>query len=349
MRLRAVVGVLASLLFLWLALRDASLADFAGALRGVDPPFLALAALASLLGVWLRALRWHVMVAPLGPINRTRLFVVFVIGSMANTVLPVRLGELVRAYLLGRSARVSTSGALATIVYERVVDVFAALALLLLALMIAPAPPWLRASGAWVLAANSLLMGLIVLTVLLPGPMADLIARLARPFGARARRFVHGACRAFATGLGSVRSLRATLSIVAQTVGVTAASVLPVYLCFGATGIAPSLKAAVVVTVLVSFASMIPAAPGNVGPIQYACVVALGLYGIDRGAALAYSVIFQLTQYVPVTVLGLVLLWREQIGLFQLARQAPLPPLGDDHVRDAEQRPAEGQGSQEGE
>jgi len=342
-RLRALVGVLASVLFLWLALRDASLADFAGALRGVNPLFLTLAALASLLGVGLRALRWHVMVAPLGPITRARLFVVFVIGSMANTVLPVRLGELVRAYLLGRSARVSTSGALATIVYERVVDVFAALALLWVALMIAPAPPWLRASGAWVLAANSLLMGLIVLMVLIPGPVANLVARLARPFGARAHRFVHGACEAFAAGLGSVRSLRATLLILAQTVAVTAASVLPVYLCFGATGIAPTISAAVVVTVLVSFASMIPAAPGNVGPIQYACVVALGLYRVDRGAGLAYSVIFQLTQYVPVTVLGLALLWREQIGLFQLARRAPLPSLGDDHVRDAEQGPAEGQ------
>ena len=73
---------------------------------------------------WLTAVRWQVLLRPVKPIGLHRLFGVIMIGFMANNVLPARIGELVRAYALGRSEALAAPLAFATIVIERVFDGF---------------------------------------------------------------------------------------------------------------------------------------------------------------------------------------------------------------------------------
>jgi uncharacterized protein (TIRG00374 family) len=54
-------------------------------------------------GVLMRAVRWHFLLRSLKPIAFTRLFQITVIGYMANDLLPLRIGELARAFILGET------------------------------------------------------------------------------------------------------------------------------------------------------------------------------------------------------------------------------------------------------
>ena len=73
-------------------------------------------------GVWVRAVRWHFLLRSLKSIPSRALFPPVVIGYMANDILPARMGELVRAYILGAQENVSKASTLVTIIVERIFD-----------------------------------------------------------------------------------------------------------------------------------------------------------------------------------------------------------------------------------
>src|SRR6266446_3951007 len=84
----------------------------------------------SLWTLYIRAQRWRFLLRPVGrPAMRTLVAAVN-IGFMANMVLPLRIGEVVRPVLVSRREGVPLSGVLATCVLERVFDLFTVLLLL---------------------------------------------------------------------------------------------------------------------------------------------------------------------------------------------------------------------------
>ena len=66
-------------------------------------------------GVWVRAARWRVLLAPVKLVAAARLFPVVVIGYMANDVLPFRLGEVARCFVLRRREGIPQSTALGSV------------------------------------------------------------------------------------------------------------------------------------------------------------------------------------------------------------------------------------------
>jgi uncharacterized protein (TIRG00374 family) len=126
------LGVAISALFLYLALREV---DFAAAWQHVTTArweYLVLGWLCLLVSYVVRIGRWHLIVRTVGRVSPWTLGQVYMAGYMANNILPARIGEIVRAVLLGQAAQVNAASALGTIAVERVFDVIMALSLLAL-------------------------------------------------------------------------------------------------------------------------------------------------------------------------------------------------------------------------
>ena len=135
--------------FLYLAVRKTDFLEVRKALGAMHLPWLLPMIVVALVDFWLRAVRWSWMFPskPRPTVRQT--FSVFMIGTMTNNVVPGRLGDIARAGMIGRIVPVlGTSGALATVVLEKVVDGLMFLALLGLALLVAPLPSWLAKVGA---------------------------------------------------------------------------------------------------------------------------------------------------------------------------------------------------------
>ena len=75
-----------------------------------------------MVSVLFRTFRWRVLLGHLAQVRAARLYPVVVVGYMANNLLPLRLGELVRSYYVGEREGLSKTSALATIMVERVLD-----------------------------------------------------------------------------------------------------------------------------------------------------------------------------------------------------------------------------------
>ena len=125
----ASVSVLAIALLAWF-LRDANLADVWRHVRTAHVSLLLLALVFVAATFWIRAFRWQQLLGPIGPTRFRTVFRSGVIGFAALSILPARVGDLLRPYLVARQDGLQFTATFATIVMERVLDLIAVLALM---------------------------------------------------------------------------------------------------------------------------------------------------------------------------------------------------------------------------
>ncbi|MBI4299007.1 MAG: flippase-like domain-containing protein [Chloroflexi bacterium] len=289
--------------------------------------------------VGFRTLRWQFLLKPLRPVPARRLFPVIIVGYMANNLLPLRLGELVRVYYLGKKEPVSKSSALATVVVERVFD---GLTLLFFVFMLAFTLPVVglvqglgeSAGIPWILLATVTVVPFFVATGLLmllsqaPGPALKLMNLLIARLPAGPRLKVSRVVELFIDGLRVLRSPRRILWVFAISLFVWLFEAFKYFLI----GISFDLQssfigwgemagAILLITATSNLATSLPSSQGGVGPFEFFAAATLVLLGVGRSLASAYVVALHVALLVPVTILGLVILWSENLSLPQLARQ----------------------------
>lgn len=275
-------------------------------------------------GYLLRTARWQRLLAPTKTIPVLTLFPILIIGFALNNLLPGRPGEFARAYGLGRREGLSKTLAFATVVVERVTDGLALIAFLLLALaaffplrLDLPTVAETIAVAATVLFGIALAgLGLLLwrerlalilfqrLTRFLPQPIAE---RLERMLGS------------FTIGLSSLRSPRNVAAIGLLSLAVWACEGTAYLTMLSAFGVLNEMSyravAAAFMMVLINLGIMIPAAPGGLGPFEAAGVFALGAFGVNETVGASVAIGAHAMQYLLVTGLGLVFVWREGISI----------------------------------
>ena len=134
------LGLTISVVLLWFLFRNVNFEDLYSALSGANYYWLIPNAVFIVFTMYQRAYRWHFMVAPIKKVEFSKLLAATCIGFMANNVLPLRLGEFVRAYSLSSQDRgITKSASLANIFVERLVfDLIALLLIFGLVLTVAP-------------------------------------------------------------------------------------------------------------------------------------------------------------------------------------------------------------------
>jgi len=204
MKKKLFIGIVSSAVFLWLAARGIDWSQFGHALSRTRWIFLIPAVVFTMLGHFSRSIRWKYMMAPVKQCGIRPLWAATAIAFMVNNLLPARLGELVRAFVIGRSQNVSRSASFATIVYERVVDVFVLILLLWFCMVRISGPEWLARSAEVLVAFNVALFALLFAMVRWRERFRLLIARVVRPLPPDTQRRMHDSADAFVVGLAVV-------------------------------------------------------------------------------------------------------------------------------------------------
>lgn len=259
----------------------------------------------------IRGIRWHLILRRAGiPASMVDAQALIVVGYMGNTVLPARGGELLRMFFLGRRTGSSRVTILGTIIAERLLDVLALITMLGVLLAI------VTASGVESSSDPSDL-GIAAGIIVLAGALAMLVAwRMAR-----AGRFRglsgHVASLTLATrNLLSVQGLLLALLTVPIWVG----EGLIYWLVGRALHLQLDLAQSCFLVVLSSLVATIPAAPGYAGTYDAAIQLGLGTLGVHGGRAISFGLLVRLVIFVPITMVGLVLLIVRYGGLSSLAR-----------------------------
>ena len=134
-------GFVLSLFFLVIFFRKIDLVTIWNSFLSVEYLYVIPLVVFNIFSFWVRAKRWQYLLAPIKKIKISPLFHATAIGFLANNILPARIGELVRAYVLGSKEKISKTSSFATIVVERLFDGFTILLLFLVVILFLPFPP----------------------------------------------------------------------------------------------------------------------------------------------------------------------------------------------------------------
>jgi len=299
------LGLAVSAVLLCLVFRKVDWAAMGEALRAANYWLLVAGAAVGLLGFAVRAIDWKYLLVPVGRFSAARLFPPVAIGYMANNIFPARLGEFVRAYVVGRREGVSKSAALATIVVERIFDGLTLLLILAVVSIFFPFPREVKVAG-WAVAAVflglSAFLALMSVKVqwglrLVDATLGRCMPGFAEQMKSRLECFVEGLSigrHAGSAGLALLACMGRWLFEACIYFGVVLAMDIDV-----------PPHGVLFVMVVVNILTMIPSAPGYVGTVQAACVVALAIFGVDKSAAVAFSLLLHAAIFFPITLTGI--------------------------------------------
>lgn len=273
------------------------------------------------------AQRWGLMLRPFGRYSSSELMPSMMIGFAANNVLPLRVGELIRAYLFARQAGLSKSGVLMNLVLERLLDLIGILAIYAVGLLLMEETPSAFRASAWLatLAVCGLGIG-IALLVLAPKSVERLWLRLSARLPESLRRRGSHMLEQFEVALRSMRDPGTALMLILFSIGRWLMPVLLVWLSIYAYGMHLNLPLAMVTLGITAFAASLPSVPGFIGPIQASFVFALTPFGVDQETALAASVFYLLGHWIPVTAAGAWLLAARHQDFRSVAAEAETEP-----------------------
>jgi uncharacterized protein (TIRG00374 family) len=325
----ALVFVLAIALFGWF-LRGVNLAEVGQQIRRARMDLLALSFLFLTVPYIARTIRWRYLLEPIGHARFRTVFRTTIIGFAAIALLPARVGDVLRPYLLARKEGFNAASTFATVVMERVLDLVAVLVLLALYVLVLGGreslPPRLlrpvQASAtmaavaavvllaiAWTLATHPERVGRFVLRSerVLPKSVAHALARLARTFS---------------EGFAVAREARALTFAMIWSLPVWLGIAGHAWVVARAFGIAMPFGGAFLLQSLLVIGVAMPT-PGGIG--GYHAMFRLGVttfFGASNDAAVGAAIVAHALSFIPIAVLGIVFMVQDGLSLTGLQRLA---------------------------
>ncbi len=320
--LRIGLSVVISLALLGLALMNVNWDEAVEAMRNASYFYVLLMLPLTVWTLYIRAQRWRVFLGSVGTAPMGALVSATNIGFMANMILPLRVGEVVRPVLLSRKEELPLSGVLGSCLLERIFDMFCILALFAVAAM------WVDVSETvqqWGYALLSVAGAVAVVLAMLRFQEA-LALRISRTVCDLLPEKIGNGLYHFIEGFVEALSMLDSPAAFARALGwsfflwaVIGGLYVLGFAAFHLT--VPVIKGALILTAIIAIAVSVPSAPGFIGSYQLGCVLALGMFGVDESAALAFSIVLHMTQFVAVIGAGLYSLWKEGMSLRDVEAQ----------------------------
>lgn len=311
-------GLVVSIVSLAVVFYFADLDEIGQALRLADYRLVALSALLSLTWLLVRGQVWRTLLQNKPTFSQS--FFTVNEGYLLNNVLPFRLGELGRVYLMSKKAHLGFWAVFSSVLLERVLDLAMAAGLLLSTLPFVVGATWAREAA--IVAAGLVVLGLFILYLL--ARYRDWAMRLFNRWMVRwprLREMAGERLDAFFNGLTVITNTRLFLLAIGWMLLNWLVSLVQYYVMLGAFFDDPEFIWAAFSLGVAAMGIAAPSSPGAVGVMEISLVGALALFRLDSSTALAFAFTTHLIQYLLTGVLGAYGLFKDGQSLTGLYRQ----------------------------
>ena len=318
---RVWIGLGISLIFIVLFLYGTNFEEIGNAFKDANYLLAFLSLPVYFLAAWFRTMRWKYLLRPLTTVSTARLYPVVIIGFMANNIIPARVGELVRAYILRDRERVSMSASLGTIVIDRVFDGLTLLLFLIVAGLFATVSAELRTLA--IIMAVLFGVGLVVMYALASSQVRSrwAVGVAVGCLPARLKPRAEGLGTSFLEGLNALRSPAAMMGAWVTSVMSWLLEATMYYMVGEAFGLGLGFHIYLLVTAAANLAITLPT-PGGVGPFELGTRWALAPFAVASDTVRAYAIALHALLLFPVIALGFFFLWSINLSLGQMLRPA---------------------------
>jgi hypothetical protein len=311
---KQVLGYLIGLICLVWVFHNINFGQFLQGMKTISWIWVSLAVFFDILSYYTQGVRWQLLLRPLGKVSSVRATQAIYVGLFTNEIVPLRVGELVRLFLVSRWLSVKLVAVIPSLVVERFFDgIWLALAIGLIAFFI-PLPKEL-------LGAEKILGPLVMLLTVL---FVYLIffkktALTEEKAGAGSQwyplRSLSSFLKRLAEGVQAIGTSRFFFASFVVSLFILTFQIIALWLMMRAYGLPLSIWAGSVVLLILHLGTAIPNAPSNIGTYQFFTVVGLTLFGIEKTLAASFSVGAFLVLTIPLWAIGLFSLWRTGMTL----------------------------------
>ncbi len=356
-------GILISIICSWLFARKIEWAHLNEAFREANYIYIIPTIMVIFLSHYLRAVRWSTLIAPIKKVSILNLFSATMIGFMANSVLPARVGEIIRPVIIARRENIKVTTSFATVVMERIFDVLSVIVFASLLLFFLPSETsqnkrtgminHVEASTkdlkegqeSYSSAANKesytdttkvikqlkkwsvvlAFFGILAITTLFllsvyPQKAGAVLEKLLFLFPHHLKDKLINFLHSFIAGLQILDNKKQLLWIGILSLIIWFFNAASVYVLCYAFNIGLSFAGACFVIVCLALAVALPQAPGFIGVFHIATQKSLAIFGVGLSSAQSYAITLWALSVIPVTLVGLLFLWREGMSLGEISK-----------------------------
>ena len=317
---KSVIGLLISLIFLYLSLTKINFNDIVKLFSKSSSSIIIFVFLLAFLVRIIIAFRWHLLLHFTEKRKFRDTFIYLNIGYLINDVFPARIGDFVKSYLLAKKENISKTDTLASVIVERLFDITGMGLIFLLALSILDLPSYTLKGGV-ILISLCMLGFLSLLFLALNKPM---LSNFQKKFSSKkVLNWILVKVNKLSVYSNFLINIRLTFSLLFLTIIIWFIYLFSGYIIIE--NLHPSQfswHAAVLSLLFISIAFVIPSTPGNIGVYQYACIIAFEVTGAGytKEEALVFSLISQLPVYFLTLFLGMYSAYLEGFKLGKLKK-----------------------------
>lgn len=314
--LKVGVGLLISVISLWLAIRDLFGApDAWDKIVSVfqEANYASLPAILLILFIfyWLKAWRWRLLLAPVGTFRPLcDLLGPIMIGFGFNNLLPLRIGELMRCHVLAKQQRLPLTVALSSVVLERVLDGMSIVFYLSIGLLFVQGlDPHVQQSALVFSLMSACVVAGALAYVIWTKPFVALVEAILKKLPLMPQFVTSKICEVLESGARGLASLKDVRLVIAMLVislikwGLNGCLVL---LSLWSFGLPHTIPIGLVLLGAIAFGVAIPSSPGYIGIMQLIFMSVMQFFTTDQESILAASIYYQFTQWIPVTLAGVI-------------------------------------------
>jgi len=282
--------------------------------------WVGLAVLFDVLSYFSQGMRWELLLRPVGQTSPWRTTQAIYVGLFTNEILPLRVGELVRAYLVSRWLPTPLISVIPSMAVERFFDaIWLAIGIGVTALFVHLPKDLLDAAdilGVFVLSVTALFAYLVFRkkkkTVAHPKEHASLWKPL---------RVLISLIDRLASGIQKIGTSRHVYLALLVSSLIIVGQILSFWLVMLGYGLPLSLWTGAAVLLIVHLGTALPNAPSNLGTYQFFCVLGLTLFGIDKTTATGFSVVVFIILTLPLWAIGLFAINRTGMKLKEIRKE----------------------------
>ena len=267
-----------------------------------------------------QGLRWHYVLQPLGAPPVMRATQAIYVGLFTNEIIPLRGGEVVRAYMVSRWTGLGMPVVLTSVGVERLLDaIWLALGFGVTALVV-DLPPVVR-RGAQALGVFSLVCTVFLVATLAAGQRLTHALERTRAGRRGPLAWLLHFIDHLIDGLRQIGHSASLYRAVGATLLLLVTQILAMWFMMLGYRLHYSFWVASAVLLILHLGTAIPNAPANIGSYQVSCVIGLTLFGVDRTTAAHFSVVSFLILTVPLLVFGFISVLQSGVSLADIRQQ----------------------------
>jgi len=298
--------IVSGIAIIWL-IQKVNIQEFQHTIKQINYLWWLFSALIYLFAFFPRGLRWQLMLSTIKKVPLADSTQVVVLGYAANNLLPFRLGEIVRAYIMGNKNSISKITCLGSIVAERVIDGIVIVCLLGMSMILLTSTIQQTEALKQIFFTSGIIFLSAVFLLILILIYSKTILKIGkRFFGQSEQAFLEK----IVNSLNFLRTKRILFQTLLLSIFVWLIEGAMFALVLWVMGFKNPVAMGYFCLGIVNLGILLPSAPGYIGVYQAASVFAFLALGYSESAGLAYGLLIHTAQYIPITLIGITIFHR---------------------------------------